>query len=157
VQGASLVAIAAMLGVSRETVMYDIRLEGTRRAEERAADRKLLIENSVSGYEGVALAAAVSIQKMAAELAEAPTWKERAALRSAIPKERQVILKAMRQAEEVQGLHDSSLAINIDNSTTNQTVVVETQELLSTLTGDMRAELRERRRLEAMRNVTPLT
>jgi hypothetical protein len=67
-----------------------------------------------------------------------------------------VILKAMRQAEEVQGLHDAKLAIHVDNSTTNQnTVFIEAQEILGSLTGDMRAVLRERRRVEALKNVTP--
>jgi hypothetical protein len=34
-------------------------------------------------------------------------------------------------------------------------VFIEAQEILGSLTGDMRAVLRERRRVEALKNVTP--
>jgi hypothetical protein len=156
VQGASIGVIATQLGVSHGTAALDIKLEGQRRAAERESDRRLAIENSLSGYESVALAARFAINQIAQELAAAQSWKERVALRSLLPKERQVILKAMRQAEEVQGLHDAKLAIHVDNSTTNQnTVFIEAQEILGSLTGDMRAVLRERRRVEALKNVTP--
>lgn len=53
IAGRSKRAIATALGVGIETVSLDIRMECERRAMDRAGERDVLIQTSVSRYEGV--------------------------------------------------------------------------------------------------------
>jgi transposase len=154
VAGYSNSEIAKTLGCDRETVARDVSLEAARRAKERGKDREELISTSAAAYETMWRDTMLRIQNLRKLANETKSEKTRASYLSIIAKEGQVALKARRQMEDILGLLEvPDITINDNRGATH--IHNEVKAMFAVVPAEIRAQVRERARLERMKNVTP--
>lgn len=158
VQGVSMPAIAKLLGVGRDTIAADVLLESQRRFIERATDRQTDVERSLSLYDSIISATSLQIAESQRDIAASTGHATRATHRATITRDRQLLLRAARQAEETAGLH-SKMEVTVHHANAN----AETARIIAAfklLPPDERAEIRvaarERREVRARESGLPL-